>query len=118
LVLFLTGIFWADRNKVPVMLRFDRDGIALRLKSGVVVEAGWNAVRKVHLDRWTGATSIVLKATVWPYTGQFPPEVGRALVAGARQRRRGLPAPEAPEGPEAPTLEETVDRRLSGSARL
>ena len=115
LVLFLTGIFWADRNKVPVMLRFDGDGIALRLKSGVVVEAGWKAVRKAHLDRWTGATSILLRASVWPYTSQFPPEVGRALVARVASMRRNRPGPAEPE---EPTLEDEVDRRLAARNRI
>ena len=115
LVLFLTGIFWADRNKVPVMLRFDGDGIALRLKSGVVVEAGWKAVRKAHLDRWTGATSILLRASVWPYTSQFPPEVGRALVARVARMRRSRPEPAETD---EPTLEDEVDRRLAANNRM
>jgi hypothetical protein len=114
LLLALAGICWADRNKVPVMLRYEDTGITFQLKTGVVVEAGWNAVRRVQLDRWTGVTSIFLRATIWPYTGQFPPDVGRALAAEARRRRRGLPVPAEPE---AQTLEEKVDGRLSGTKR-
>jgi len=106
---------WLDRNKVVAMLRFDDAGIALQLKSGLVLEAGWNIVRSVKFFRWGKLTALSLKGTIVPFRGNLPPKVSAALVAKAGRMRQG---PSEPTGPTEITLEDEVDRRLSANARM
>jgi hypothetical protein len=118
LMLFLTLLllaplaYWTDQNKIVAMLRFDNAGIALQLKSGLVLESGWNLVRSVKYSRWGKLTIIRLKGAISPFTGQLPSEVHAGLAARIARTAR------CPVLPAEPGLEDEVDRRLAGTARL
>ena len=111
-VFILPFTLWLDRNKVPAMLKFDDSGIAMQLKNGLIVEAGWNLVKSVKFHRWAKLTNIRLKGIVYPYTSQFPPEVTGALMAKLAGGRQSL------SQPTAPTLEDQVDSRLDANVRM
>jgi hypothetical protein len=112
LLVILPLAYWTDQNKIVAMLRFDNAGIALQLKSGLVLEAGWNLVRRVKYDRWGKLSIIRLKGTSTPFTGQLPTEVHAGLAARLAGMRRGPPEPAGP------TLEDEIDRRLAANARM
>jgi len=104
--------YWTSKNKIPLMLKFDDAGIAMQLKNGLVVEAGWNLVKYVKNPRWTKLTSIKIRGMVYPFSSQFPPEVHAALVAKLARIRKRHPEPSAP------TLEDIVDRSLAARNRM
>lgn len=112
LLVILPMAYWTDQNKIVAMLRFDNAGIALQLKSGLVLEAGWNLVRSVRYDRWGKLSIIRLRGTTTPFTGQLTPEVHAGLAAKLAGMRRGPPEPAGP------TLEDEIDRRLAANARM
>ncbi len=114
-IISLPMTYWQDRNKVPVMLKFDDAGIAMKLKSGLVVEAGWSLVKNVRYSRWGKLTVIRMRGMFYPFTGNFPDDVKDALVARKERMRRG---PSEPTAPVEPTLEDKVDKRLATIARM
>lgn len=112
LLVILPLAYWTDQNKIVAMLRFDNAGIALQLKSGLVLEAGWNLVRRVRYDRLGKLSIIRLRGTITPFTGQLTKEVHAGLAA----KLAGMPR--SPVCPAAPTLEDEVDRRLAARNRM
>lgn len=103
LIVFVFAYFLFQSRNI-IKLRFDDGGLAFQMKSGIVINASWNIVKRIRCRSMNSWAAVLLKGHIYAFTGYFSREVNEALERKFRQMR------EKPSSP--PTLEELVDSRL------
>lgn len=103
IIVFVFTYFLYQSHNI-IKLRFDDGGLAFQMKSGIVINASWNMVKRIRCRSMNNWAAVLLKGHIFAFTGYFSNEVNEALERKFRQMR------EKPSSP--PTLEELVDSRL------